>query len=106
MFLNFPRKSSKMAIQKGDQQHHETLNVIVQFLEVAFHSILFCRKVYPPEIFERRRFMSVPVQMSVSTQLNDYIIDSLGILKLGFFLISKHSVYSFNIFSLFRCRSS
>ena len=40
--------------------------VLCEFLEVAFHLILYVREVYPPVVFERRKKYNVPVQVSVS----------------------------------------
>lgn len=38
--------------------------VLCEFLEVAFHLILYIREVYPAVVFERRKKYSVPVQVS------------------------------------------
>ena len=46
---------------------------ILEYLEVAFHNILFAREVYPVELFERRRKYGVAVRMSRHPKLNCYI---------------------------------
>lgn len=38
--------------------------VVCEFLEVAFHLILYVREVYPAMVFERRKKYNVPVQVS------------------------------------------
>ena len=38
--------------------------VLCEFLEVAFHLILYIREVYPAVVFERRKKYNVPVQVS------------------------------------------
>jgi hypothetical protein len=35
----------------------EASSVFCEFLEVAVHTLLYSRGVYPPEIFERRRYI-------------------------------------------------
>jgi len=42
--------------------------VLCEFLEVAFHLILYVREVYPPVVFERRKKYNVPVQVYVSLE--------------------------------------
>ena len=37
--------------------------VLCEFLEVAFHLILYIREVYPAVVFERRKKYNVPVQV-------------------------------------------
>lgn len=54
---------------------------ILEFLEVAIHSILYVRQVYIPEIFEKRRKYGIPVPFSRSIQLNNYINEILLSLK-------------------------
>jgi len=59
----------------------ETVEMVLEFLEVAIHCILFVREVYPIEIFERRRKYNVPVAMSRSQSLNQYIGQALNSLR-------------------------
>mmetsp|Transcript_10630 Transcript_10630/g.14560 ORF Transcript_10630/g.14560 Transcript_10630/m.14560 type:complete len:233 (-) Transcript_10630:112-810(-) len=51
--------------------------ILLEFFEVAVHCILYARNVYPQEIFERRRKYCVPVPMSRSKILNEYISEVL-----------------------------
>ena len=50
-----------------------TAALLCDFLHGAVHLILHARKVYPPEIFERRRFLDVTVFRSRHVELNDHI---------------------------------
>ena len=44
-------------------------DLVCEFLEVAFHLILYIREVYPAVIFERRKKYNVPVQVGMSTEI-------------------------------------
>lgn len=55
--------------------------VLCEFLEVAFHLILYIREVYPAVVFERRKKYNVPVQMCCHPDLNQYILDVLQMVK-------------------------
>ncbi|XP_015766791.1 PREDICTED: mitotic spindle assembly checkpoint protein MAD2B-like isoform X2 [Acropora digitifera] len=55
--------------------------VLCEFLEVAFHLILYVREVYPSVVFERRKKYNVPVQMCCHPDLNQYILDVLQTIK-------------------------
>lgn len=55
--------------------------VLCEFLEVAFHLILYIREVYPAVMFERRKKYNVPVQMCCHPDLNQYILDVLQMVK-------------------------
>ncbi|XP_031570849.1 mitotic spindle assembly checkpoint protein MAD2B-like [Actinia tenebrosa] len=63
--------------------------VFCDFLEVAFHLILYVREVYPAVVFERRKKYNVPVQMCCHPDLNHYIQDVLVTIKP---LIEKNEV--------------
>uniref|UniRef100_A0A7S0MSC4 HORMA domain-containing protein n=1 Tax=Cryptomonas curvata TaxID=233186 RepID=A0A7S0MSC4_9CRYP len=56
-----------------EQMLREASNVFCEFLEVAVHTLLYTRGVYPPEIFERRRKYNIPVRQSRYKELNQYI---------------------------------
>ncbi|KAG6554264.1 hypothetical protein Mapa_004180 [Marchantia paleacea] len=55
----------------------EVTDLLCEFLEVAVHLLLSIRKVYPAEIFERRRHFNVPVQWIRHPELRDYIHSAL-----------------------------
>ncbi|KAL5491435.1 hypothetical protein EMCRGX_G016720 [Ephydatia muelleri] len=61
----------------GINPQEVTADILCEFMEVAFHLILYVREVYPPVVFQRRQKYSVPVQMCVHPQLNQYIQDVL-----------------------------
>jgi len=52
---------------------NETLRLIGEFLEVAFHQILYLRNVYPEDLFEQRKKFNVKVMASRHPVLTSYI---------------------------------
>ncbi|KAI0931700.1 hypothetical protein AcW2_000536 [Taiwanofungus camphoratus] len=46
---------------------------ITEFIEVAVHTILYVRQVYPPDLFVRRKKYDTPVFQSRHPALNEYI---------------------------------
>ncbi|EWM23863.1 mad2 mitotic arrest deficient-like 2 [Nannochloropsis gaditana] len=62
---------------KNNGPLQEATAVLLEFLEVAVHQVLYNRGVYPPAIFERRRKYDVPVFMSRHPDLNLYIHEVL-----------------------------
>lgn len=70
---------------EGEEQNFDLLTVsggvLCEFLEVAFHLILYVREVYPAVVFERRKKYNVPVQMCCHPDLNQYILDVLHTMK-------------------------
>jgi len=52
---------------------NETVRGIAEFIEVAIHTILYVRQVYPPDIFIRRKKYETPVYQSRHPALNEYI---------------------------------
>ncbi|GAB5033650.1 mitotic spindle assembly checkpoint protein mad2b [Nannochloropsis oceanica] len=58
---------------KQDDPLQEATAVLLEFLEVAVHQVLYNRGVYPSAVFERRRKYDVPVFMSRHPDLNLYI---------------------------------
>ncbi|CAM9202921.1 unnamed protein product [Hapterophycus canaliculatus] len=53
------------------------VDIVVEFLEAAIHTLLQARRAYPQDIFERRRKYGVPVWMSRHPELNSYIYQVL-----------------------------
>ncbi|KAK9507555.1 hypothetical protein O3M35_007383 [Rhynocoris fuscipes] len=51
--------------------------IILEFLEVAIHNILYCRKLYPEGIFTLKKKYGVPIHVSMYPDLNYYISESL-----------------------------
>ncbi|KAG0208497.1 MAD2 mitotic arrest deficient-like 2 [Mortierella sp. NVP41] len=48
-------------------------DVIAEFLEVAFHMIIFVRGIYPPELFESTQKYSCPIKSARHPGLKSYI---------------------------------
>ena len=45
----------------------------MEFLEVATYLVLFCRGVYPPQIFDERMKYGAPVRIPRHPALRDYV---------------------------------
>lgn len=56
-------------------------DILIEFLEVAVHNILYVRNIYPASIFVRRKKYGVPVQMSTHPYLNEYITECLKTIR-------------------------
>ncbi|TRM65882.1 DNA-binding protein [Schizophyllum amplum] len=52
---------------------NQTVKGICDFLEVAIHSILYVRQIYPADLFVRRKKYDTPVFQSRHPGLNEYI---------------------------------
>lgn len=50
-------------------------------MEVAFHHILFFRKIYPKKIFVKRKIYGIIVHMSEHPELNEYISNVLNAIR-------------------------
>mmetsp|Transcript_14259 Transcript_14259/g.43791 ORF Transcript_14259/g.43791 Transcript_14259/m.43791 type:complete len:235 (+) Transcript_14259:51-755(+) len=55
----------------------EATRLLLEFLRVLVHLILYTRRVYPEETFERRRFLEVIVYRSRHPGLCEYIDDAV-----------------------------
>ncbi|KAE8746423.1 hypothetical protein FOCC_FOCC006918 [Frankliniella occidentalis] len=55
----------------------DIVDILVEFLEVSIHHLLFLRNLYPPSIFVLRKMYNIPVQVSQHPGLNQYIIETL-----------------------------
>lgn len=49
------------------------LNLVLDFFEAAIHQILYCREVYPKQLFTRAQLFGVPIQRSHAEELSNYI---------------------------------
>ncbi|KAF9076023.1 spindle checkpoint protein [Rhodocollybia butyracea] len=56
---------------------NQTVRGIIEFIEVAIHTILYVRQVYPAELFIRRKKYDTPVFQSRHPALNAYISGAL-----------------------------
>jgi len=52
---------------------NQTVRGITEFIEVAIHTILYVRQVYPADLFVRRKKYDTPVFRSRHPALNEYI---------------------------------
>ncbi|KAJ3573042.1 hypothetical protein NP233_g2676 [Leucocoprinus birnbaumii] len=60
---------------------NETSRGIAEFIEVAIHTILYVRQVYPPDIFVRRKKYETPVYQSRHPVLNEYISGAVNAVR-------------------------
>jgi len=68
-----PSASPTSASSTGTRATSSLINEMLTFIEAAVHSILYCRGIYPSNLFERRRKYGMAVWMSRHPQLNTYI---------------------------------
>ncbi|KAF6207609.1 hypothetical protein GE061_016056 [Apolygus lucorum] len=59
----------------------DAVSLVVEFLEVAIHGVLFYRKIYPEGIFTLKKKYGVPVHISLYPDLNKYINETLFVIK-------------------------
>ncbi|KAI8981385.1 DNA-binding protein [Trametes punicea] len=52
---------------------NQAVRGVAEFIEVAIHTILYVRQVYPPDLFIRRKKYDTPVFQSRHPALNEYI---------------------------------
>ncbi|XP_015114783.1 mitotic spindle assembly checkpoint protein MAD2B [Diachasma alloeum] len=48
-------------------------DILLEYLEVAFHGILYHRKIYPTEIFGRKKIYGAGVWISEHPEVNEYL---------------------------------
>lgn len=53
----------------------------MEFLEVAFNHILYFRKIYPKEIFVKKKIYGITVYVSVHPDLNEYLMNILNAIR-------------------------
>ncbi|PCH33994.1 mitotic spindle checkpoint HORMA domain-containing protein [Wolfiporia cocos MD-104 SS10] len=58
----------------------QTVQGIAEFIEVAIHTILYVRQIYPVDLFVRRKKYNTPVFQSRHPALNEYISGAVGAL--------------------------
>lgn len=52
---------------------NQAVKGITEFIEVAIHTILYVRQIYPADLFVRRKKYDTPVFQSRHPALNEYI---------------------------------
>lgn len=68
-------------MESGTDSRKAASDILVDFLEVAVHNVLYVRNIYPASIFVRRKKYGVPVQMSTHPYLNEYITECLKTIR-------------------------
>ncbi|KAI9228337.1 MAG: DNA-binding protein [Piptocephalis tieghemiana] len=65
----------------GSLTYQETLDTLVEFLEVAFYTILHHGSLYPDQLFERRSKYGIPIYISRHPDLTGYVRDFLQAMR-------------------------
>ena len=55
----------------------DVCEILIEFLNVAIHQVLYLRDIYPEEVFASAKQYGVAVKMSRHPDLNLYIAESL-----------------------------
>lgn len=71
-------------------------DILLEFLEVAFNHILYFRKLYPEEIFERKKIYATAVHISQHPELNEYLRNVLTAIQ-QLIAIDEKSIKSINL---------
>ncbi|KAI0697536.1 spindle checkpoint protein [Cytidiella melzeri] len=70
-----------MSLRVTPLTFNQTVKGITDFIEVAIHTILYVRQVYPAELFVRRKKYNTPVFQSRHPLLNEYISGAVKAVK-------------------------
>ncbi|KAK6175285.1 hypothetical protein SNE40_013779 [Patella caerulea] len=62
-------------------KYQVSADILSEFVEVAIHSILYNRGLYPQGVFQRRKKYSVPVQMCLHPDVTSYICNIVESIK-------------------------
>lgn len=57
------------------------VDILLEFLEVAFNHILYFRKIYPKEIYVKRKIYGITVYVSEHPELNEYLSNILNAIR-------------------------
>ncbi|XP_070175341.1 mitotic spindle assembly checkpoint protein MAD2B-like [Littorina saxatilis] len=58
---------------EGTHETEVAADILSEFLEVAIHSVLYCRGVYPQGVFGRKKKYNVPVQVCLHPDVSQYV---------------------------------
>ncbi|KAG9020328.1 hypothetical protein FS842_007407, partial [Serendipita sp. 407] len=72
-----PKKPQAPLKKSRPLTYYQMIIEMLKFLEVSIHTILFVRRVYPSELFARRKKYDAPVYQSRHPDLNKYISDAV-----------------------------
>jgi mitotic spindle assembly checkpoint protein MAD2B len=65
----------------------QCVDVLLEYLEAMIHQVLFSRRLYPTESFERQRLYGIAVQRARHPELTHYVARAVAGLKVrGWFL--------------------
>lgn len=56
-------------------------DVLIEFLEIAIHDILYYRNIYPENIFTLKKKYNIPIYVSKHPKVNEYITECLKTAK-------------------------
>ncbi|XP_011689248.1 PREDICTED: mitotic spindle assembly checkpoint protein MAD2B [Wasmannia auropunctata] len=57
------------------------IDILLEFLEVAFNHILFFRKIYSKEIFVKKKIYGITIYVSEHPELNEYLSNVLNAIR-------------------------
>lgn len=57
------------------------LDILLEFLEVAFNHILFCRNIYPKEIFIKKKIYGINVYIAEHPEVSRYLTNVLSAIR-------------------------
>lgn len=52
-------------------------DILLEFLEIGLHTVLYVRSLYPESIFVGRKLYGIPVHCSIHPQLNTFITECM-----------------------------
>ncbi|KAI5118650.1 hypothetical protein M0805_002570 [Coniferiporia weirii] len=64
---------SKPAHKLNILTYKDAVVAFIEILEVALHTILYIRQIYPAELFERRKKFEIPVFQCIDPSISSYI---------------------------------
>ncbi|KAL0576803.1 hypothetical protein V5O48_005173 [Marasmius crinis-equi] len=67
--------------QNKSLTYKQTAYAITEFIEIAIHTILYVRQVYPADLFVRRKKYDTPVFQARHPALNEYISDAVKAIR-------------------------
>ncbi|CAM1322806.1 MAD2L2 (predicted) [Pycnogonum litorale] len=57
------------------------IDVICEFIEVAFHNILFVRGIYPEKVFKKQKKYNIPVNICRHPDVSSYVTDCVASIR-------------------------
>ncbi|XP_034947753.1 mitotic spindle assembly checkpoint protein MAD2B [Chelonus insularis] len=72
-----------------------SIDILAEFLEIAFHGILYIRNLYPQEIFTKKKIYSTGIFISEHPEINEYIRNVIQTIR-ELLLQSEESIKKIN----------